>query len=266
MEDNAPIAFLLALVAGAATGVGAALTFALRKNDFKIFALGMSFSAGVMVYLSFTDILPTAIAKMQGGGISDRLGHALAVLAFFAGVALAGVIDYFIPEHVDHEMAERGAEPHAHGRPSKAGKAAVFTAVALAIHNFPEGLSVFVAGLDDIKVGIGVAIAIMLHNIPEGVSVALPIYSATGDKRKAFCWATLSGMAEPLGAVFAYFALAPYLTPQLVGAALALTAGIMVYISLDELLPMAKEYGEEHYGIVGVFSGMAFMAAVSIIF
>ena len=251
MEDNAPIAFLLALVAGAATGVGAALTFALRKNDFKIFALGMSFSAGVMVYLSFTDILPTAIAKMQGGGISDRLGHALAVLAFFAGVALAGVIDYFIPEHVDHEMVERGAEPHAHGRPSKAGRAAVFTAVALAIHNFPEGLSVFVAGLDDIKVGIGVAIAIMLHNIPEGVSVALPIYSATGNK---------------LGAVFAYFALAPYLTPQLVGAALALTAGIMVYISLDELLPMAKEYGEEHYGIVGVFSGMAFMAAVSIIF
>ena len=263
MEQNAIIALGLSLFAGAATGIGAALTFAVKKNDFKIFALGMSFSAGVMIYLSFMDILPMAIEHMKGGfdgGESGRLGHLIAVLAFFAGVLCAGIIDYFVPEHVGRDMVDN---PRGGG---KAGKTAMLTAAALAVHNFPEGLSVFVAGLEDITVGVGVAVAITLHNIPEGVSVALPIYSATGNKRKAFFWATFSGLAEPLGALAAYVILAPYLTPGSVGAALALTAGIMVYISLDELLPMAKEYGEEHYGIVGVFFGMALMAGVSIVF
>ena len=175
----------------------------------------------------------------------------------------AGVIDYFVPEHIDGEMVEKAhSAPHTGG----ARKIALFTALALAIHNFPEGLSVFVSGLEDLTVGVGVAVAITLHNIPEGMSVALPVYSATGDRRKAFIWASLSGLAEPLGALVAYLLLAPYLTPSVVGAALAFTAGLMVYISLDELLPMAKEYGQEHYGIVGVFAGMALMAAVSIIF
>lgn len=265
MHDNATIALLLSLFAGASTAIGAALTFAVRRDDMKIFALGMSFSAGVMIYLSFMDILPMSIERMREGFGADaaRLGHFCAVLAFFAGVLAAGVIDYFVPEHIDGEMVEEAhSAPHTGG----ARKIALFTALALAIHNFPEGLSVFVSGLEDLTVGVGVAVAITLHNIPEGMSVALPVYSATGDRRKAFIWASLSGLAEPLGAFVAYLLLAPYLTPSVVGAALAFTAGLMVYISLDELLPMAKEYGQEHYGIVGVFAGMALMAAVSIIF
>ncbi len=265
MENNAIIALLFTLVAGAATGIGALLTFAVKKNDFKIFALGMSFSAGVMIYLSFMDILPLAIDHMKDGadGVSAKLGHLYAVLSFFGGVFFAGLIDYFVPEHVDHDMVDN---PQGNAKSARARRTALLTAIALAIHNFPEGLSVFVTGLENIAIGAGVAVAITLHNIPEGVSVALPVYSATGSKRKAFAWATFSGMAEPAGALFAYFILAPYLTSSLIGTALAVTAGIMVYISLDELLPMAKEYGEEHYGIVGVFSGMAMMAVVSIIF
>jgi len=265
MDSNAATALLFTFIAGGATAIGAALTFFVKKDDFKIFALGMSFSAGVMIYLSFMEILPMSIEHMADtvngvASFTERGGHIAAVLVFFAGVILAGIIDYLVPEHVDHDMI--GAEP----KKAKATHAALLTAIALSIHNFPEGLSVFVTSLENVSVGAAVAVAIMLHNIPEGMSVALPVYSATGSKKKAFWWATLSGLAEPAGAIVAYLLLLPFLSPALVGGALALTAGIMVYISLDELLPMAKEYGEEHYGIIGVFLGMALMAAVSIIF
>ena len=148
---------------------------------------------------------------------------------------------------------------------SKATHAALFTALALFIHNFPEGLSVFVTTMEDVTIGLAVGLAIMLHNIPEGVAVALPVYNATGSKKRAFWTAALSGMAEPLGAVVAYFILAPFLSPVIIGGALALTAGLMVYISLDELLPMAREHAEAHYAIIGVFAGMALMAVISIV-
>lgn len=139
------------------------------------------------------------------------------------------------------------------------------TAIAISIHNFPEGLSVFVTTLENVKMGAAIALAIILHNIPEGISVALPIYNSTGNKKRAFWIASLSGLAEPAGALAAYLVFAPFITQPFTGAILALTAGIMVFISLDELLPMAKEYGQEHYGIIGAFAGMAFIAAGSLI-
>ena len=142
----------------------------------------------------------------------------------------------------------------------------MLTAVAITVHNFPEGLSVFVAGLGDINTGLAVGFAIMLHNIPEGLSVSLPIYSATGKKWRSFAIGALSGLTEPLGALAAYFVLLPILTPSVVGAALASTAGIMVYIALDELLPMARDYGEEHYGIFGALAGIALMSVSSLLF
>lgn len=261
--------FLITLIAGAATAIGAAMTFVIKRNDFKMFALGMSFSAGVMIYLSFMDIMPIATRMMCDGnsanaGIGEKPAQLFASAMFFAGVLAAACIDYFIPEHVGHEMIDKNS-PESKRR-QNAGRVGVITAVALGIHNFPEGLSVFVASMENVALGVSVGVAIMLHNIPEGVSVALPIYNATGNKRKAFWTATLSGLAEPAGAVAAYFILVPYLTPVGVGAAMAATAGIMIFISLDELLPMAKEYGYEHCGIVGVFLGMLAMSVVSYIF
>ena len=264
MNENAINALLLTIIAGGATSLGALLTFFVKQNNFRILALGMSFSAGVMIYLSFMDILPMAIENMSIANNTSKLGHIGAIVMFFIGVFLAGIIDYFVPEHLQSDdTPQKDKKNYASKR---AHRAAILTALALAIHNFPEGFSVFVTSLENVAVGIGVAVAITLHNIPEGVSVALPIYSATGNKAKAFWVATASGIAEPLGAIFAYLIFAPILTPTISGMALALTAGLMVYIALDELLPMAREYGEEHYGIFGVFAGMALMATVSIFF
>lgn len=264
MNDGVLIPFLLTLIAGGATAIGAGLTFVIRKNDFRVLALGMSFSAGVMIYVSFMDIMPMSLEFMGGeeSPVAGKLGRAAAYAMFFAGVAAAAVIDYLVPEHVESDKI--GGNPC--GSNSKTRHAALLTAIAISVHNFPEGLSVFVTSLEDVKMGAAIAFAITLHNIPEGISVALPIYNATGDKKRAFWIASLSGLAEPAGAVAAYLVFAPVLTPAVVGGALAFTAGIMVYISLDELLPMAKEYGQEHYGIFGVFAGMAFIAIGSLAF
>ncbi len=256
MCDNATIALLTTFVAGASTAIGAALTFFIKRNDFRVLALGMSFSAGVMIYLSFMDIIPMSISHMGNGGYGGKLAEAAALFVFFAGAAMAALIDYFVPDHVSTSMLKSAGKR----KGDRAHKAAVMTAIAIAVHNFPEGLAVFVTSMQDIKVGAAVGLAIMLHNIPEGISVALPIYGETGNKRKAFTIAALSGLAEPAGAICAYLLFLPWLSPSLIGGALAFTAGIMVYISLDELLPMAKEYGHEHYGIIGVFLGMGFMA------
>lgn len=285
MPDNTLIALLLSAIAGLATSIGAAATFVMRKDDFRMFALGMSFSAGVMIYISFMDVLPMAFEQVAADALagkyfsSVKASKIFILLAFFSGVIFAALIDYFVPEHMEaSDLPEDDKKPSAHARAhshvdkkksslsKKTHRVGIMTALALALHNFPEGLSVFATGLNDLRVGIFVAIAIALHNIPEGVSVALPVYNATGSKLKAFWISSISGLAEPVGALTAYLFLMPYLNPTLIATILASTAGIMVYIALDELLPMAKEYGEEHYGIIGVFSGMGMMGLVSIFF
>ena len=277
MDNTAINAFIITFFAGAATSIGAGISFFARRNDFKVFALGLSFSAGVMLFVSFMDIMPLSIEHMQNGnhafeGLGVRLGYIAAIAMFFIGMVAAALIDYFVPEHPHNEMAPARSEKHAdlqsspRGASSKAQHTAMLTAIALAVHNFPEGLSVFVSSLEDTGAGIAVGFAILLHNIPEGVSVALPIYNAEGSKSRAFWTATMSGMAEPLGAACAYLLLMPFLTPVTIGALLSLTAGIMVYISLDELLPMAREYGEAHHGIIGAALGMAVMAISSVFF
>ena len=202
MNDNAINALLLTLIAGGATSIGAMLTFFVKQHNFRVLALGMSFSAGVMIYLSFMDILPMAIENMSASNEASKLGHILAVVTFFIGVFIAGIIDHFVPEHLNSDDDPKHNKKNYASK--KAHRAAILTALALAIHNFPEGFSVFVSSIENITVGIGVAIAIILHNIPEGVSVAMPIYSATGNRAKAFWIATASGMAEPLGALVAY--------------------------------------------------------------
>ncbi|MBO5255813.1 MAG: zinc transporter ZupT [Opitutales bacterium] len=258
--DSVLIAFAITFVAGVSTSLGALIAFCVQKKDFKKIAFAMAFSAGVMIYVSFADIMPMASEMFEKTfSQSQNLAKAAPLAMFFAGALFAGVIDAFIPEHIDTKMIDGDVST------SKISRVAIMTAVALAIHNFPEGLSVFFSTLENTRLGLALGIAILLHNIPEGISVALPIFHTTGSRKKAFLIATFSGLVEPLGAICAYFILMPILSPALIGACMAATAGIMVFIALDELLPMAKQYDDQHTAIVGVFLGMLIIAISSFI-
>jgi ZIP family zinc transporter len=143
----------------------------------------------------------------------------------------------------------------------------LFTALAIGIHNFPEGLATFLAALQDPSLGAAIAIAVALHNIPEGISVSVPIFYATGDRKKAFLYSALSGLAEPLGAIIAYLGIRLFfggnegvVPPQIMGILFGGVAGIMVYISLDELLPTSRAYGKGHDSLFGLVAGMLVMA------
>jgi len=142
----------------------------------------------------------------------------------------------------------------------------LFTAIAISIHNLPEGLATFIAALQEPKVAIPIAVAIAIHNIPEGIAVSVPIYFATGSRRKAFLYSFLSGLTEPVGALLGYLVLMPIMSDALMGIIFALVAGIMVFISLDELLPSAREYGEHHLSMYGLVAGMMVMAVSLLLF
>ncbi len=268
--DAVLFAFALTLFAGLATGVGSAIAFFARRTNYRLLAVSLAFSAGVMLYVSFLEIMPKAQAAFAQAH-SERTAGWLAALSFFGGMALIGLIDWFVPGAENpHEvravseveqMRREIAEHHGHsGQSGKLLRMGMLAAVAIAIHNFPEGLATFIAALDNPRVGIAIAIAIALHNIPEGVSVAVPIFYATDSRAKAFGWSVLSGLAEPLGAAIGYLLLRTFLGPDVMGLAFGAVAGIMVFISIDELLPTAREYGRGHETIYGVIAGMGVMA------
>ncbi len=268
METNTFLfAFGLTLFAGLSTGIGSVLAFFTRRTNTKFLSAALGFSAGVMIYVSLVEIF----AKAKGQLVSDlglRPGYWLTVLAFFAGMLLIAVIDKLIPSYENpHEL--RRIEDIGASKPDKEQRLlrmGVFTALAIAIHNFPEGLATFMAALTEPGLGIAIAVAIAIHNIPEGIAVSVPIYFATGSKRKAFLHSFLSGLSEPVGALAGYLILMPFLTPTLFGILFAAVAGIMVFISLDELLPAAEEYGEHHLSIYGLVAGMAVMAVSLLLF
>jgi ZIP family zinc transporter len=212
------------------------------------FSLG--FSAGVMVYISFMDLLPHGIAGV---------GMIWATFAFFIGIIVIGVIDMLIPEAVNPHSFKVDRKPQI-TKEMKLMRTSIFLALAIGIHNFPEGLATFGTALSSVKLGVIIALAIAIHNIPEGISVSVPLYYATGNKKKAFMYSFLSGMAEPVGAIIGFLILLPFLTTALLAALLAFVAGIMVYVSIDELLPMAHHYGHNHIVIIGVALGMLIMA------
>ena len=254
-------ALVLSLLAGLSTGVGGLLVLLFRTTNKKFLSVALGFSAGIMIYISFMELLPDAKTHLTLGMGASK-GGLLSILAFFIGIVLIAAIDKLVPEHENphelhniEELEKCDINPHAH----KLMKTSILTAIAITIHNFPEGMVTFVAAVSGLKLGIAVAIAVAIHNIPEGIAVAIPVYCATGSRRKAFLYSLLSGAAEPLGAVFAFLFLAPYLTDTLLGLLFAGISGIMVYISFDELLPTARLYGEHHLTIYGLLSGMLVM-------
>ncbi len=288
------LALGLTLLAGMATGIGSALAFFAKRTNYRFLSVAAGFSAGVMLYVSFVEIFLKGAESLTA--VYGEWGNWVNVAAFFGGILLIGLIDNLIPSaenpHETHSEAEtaplhdpsapfpdQALAAHAAGDHPASGmhdhdihhrklmRMGLFTGLVIAIHNFPEGIATFFAALQDPAVGIGIAVAVALHNIPEGISVSVPIFYATGSRSKAFAYSLMSGLAEPLGAVIAYLVLRALVNgeggtvpPQVMGVLFAGVAGIMVYISLDQLLPISRAYGKGHDSLLGVVGGMLVMA------
>ncbi len=255
MIENVGIAFLLTLLAGLATAIGGGIAFVVKPDNLKALSVALGFSAGVMIFLSLTEIIPTASETLAANFPNSN--EWLVYISFIVGIVVAVLIDYFLPDHIDQEEVLHPDDPCQHRHKIK--KAGLFTAIAICVHNFPEGMATFLSATQSLQLGVSVAIAIAIHNIPEGIAVAMPIYHLTGKKRYAMLYASLSGLTEPLGAVLGMFLL-KFLFPQMfVGFLMAGVAGIMIYISFDTLLPLAKEYGDWHLSMIGIVTGMLFI-------
>jgi len=265
-SSNVLFALGLTVFAGLSTGVGSLMSLLSKKFNPKFLAGALGFSAGVMIYVSLIEIFAKAkdsLVAFHG----EKTGYIYTVIAFFAGIALIALIDRIIPSFENpHEIKNIEEKNISKSNSQKLLRMGLFSALAIGIHNFPEGLATFMGALTDPALGISIAVAIAIHNIPEGIAVSVPIYYATKNRRKAFWLSFLSGLSEPVGAIIGYFVLRNVFNESTFGLIFASVAGIMVYISLDELLPTAEEYGEHHIAIGGLVLGMAVMAVSLLLF
>lgn len=280
MDKQVLLAFSLTLIAGLSTGIGSAIAFFAKRTNFSFLCLSLGFSAGVMIYVSFVELFPQSLQYFTKTGITPKWADLYAALSFFGGVALIALIDKLVPSAENphemrnpqsiHDYAKSQPLPVGgskrrrgllHGADRKIFRVGLITALVLFIHNFPEGMVTFLSGLEELQLAIPITVAIAIHNIPEGISVSVPIYYATGNKRFAFWISFFSGLAEPVGGLLGYLVLAPFLNDTVCGVIFAFIAGIMVFISLDELLPAAEKYGKHHLAIYGLIAGMLVMAA-----
>jgi len=255
VSANIWLALALTIFAGLSTGIGSAAAYFIKRPRIGYLSFSLGLSAGVMIYISFAEFLPNA---------TKMIGELWAVVAFFVGMMCMWLIDMMVPESENPHHYQGLGEPAAAAENHRLMRTGIFIALAIGIHNFPEGLATFASALSNVKIGVFVAFAVAIHNIPEGIAVSVPIFYATGNKNKAFFYSFLSGLSEPVGAIIGYLVLMPFLNESVLAAILAFVAGIMIYLSLDELLPMAHRYGHEHLVISGVMAGM-FIMAVSLL-
>jgi ZIP family zinc transporter len=251
MHERLGIALLLTALAGLSTGIGSAIAYCIKKPKTVYLAFALGFSAGVMIYISFMELLPRGL---------EGCGKAWGIAVFFLGVFFIGLIDLLMPEAKNPHHYKEPNDITEVKRNEELKRTGLFTALAIGIHNFPEGLAAFGAVLSDVKLGIVIALAVAIHNIPEGISVSMPIFYSTGNKKKAFIYSFLTGLSEPVGAIIGFLILMPFLSEEFLASLLAFIAGIMVYISMDEILPTAHRYGHGHTVIVGLVAGMFVMA------
>ncbi|NLB09901.1 MAG: zinc transporter ZupT [Clostridiaceae bacterium] len=276
-------AIALTAFAGLSTGIGGLVVFRKKPLNQHIISGSLGLSAGVMIYIAFVEMLSGAFNTL--GGIYGSKGELYTVLAFFGGIFLTMLIDFLVPEeknpHEMHGITEVSFDPHTESQPEAASvsviertkdrgntsltRVGMVSAIAIIIHNLPEGLATFVAALADPALGVSIAVAIAIHNIPEGIAVAVPLYAGTGNKKRSFLIALASGLAEPIGALIGFFIFRPFLSESMMGIIFASVAGIMIYISLDELLPSAEKQGEHHIVISGLILGMLIMAATMLL-
>jgi Predicted divalent heavy-metal cations transporter len=273
MNNDVLYAFMLTVIAGLSTGIGSCIAFFTKKTSKKFLSICLGFSAGVMIYVSMVEIFVKAQASLINE-LGVRKGSWITVVSFFGGMLIIAVIDKLIPSAENpHELkkidyAEEVNQGVKNVEEEKKGllRMGVFTALAIGIHNFPEGLATFVSALQDPTIAIPIVFAIAIHNIPEGMAVSVPIYYATGSRKKAFFYSFLSGLSEPIGALIGWLILMPIMSDVVFGVIFAGVAGIMVFISFDELLPAAREYGEHHLSIYGLIMGMIIMAVSLLLF
>ena len=260
-EHTILVAFGLTMIAGLATGIGSLIALIAKHTNTKFLCASLGFSAGVMLYVSFMDLIPIAKEELVVH-YGEKTGMLSLALAFFGGMGLITLIDFLIPApNNPHEM--QGIEEM--NNPDRMQKTlhrtGIIVALSLVAHNFPEGIATFTTAMSSgLSVAIPITFAIAIHNIPEGIAVSVPIYHATGNKKKAFWLSFLSGLTEPLGALIAFLFLTPFWSPLINGIVMSSVAGIMVFIALDELLPTAEKYGKHHISISGLIAGMIIMA------
>ncbi len=259
MDNNVLNAILLSFLAGMSTVIGGLIAFIVKKKDYWFLSLCLGFSAGVMLYVSFMEILPDA-EKLLFASHNKLYASIIFLSSFLFGILITALIDKFIPDHLDADIIKNEVN-----QLTRFKKVGLLVTLAVAIHNFPEGLATFMSALNNPTWGISIAIAIALHNIPEGISISLPVYYATNSKRKALFYSFVSGITEPLGAIIGFIFLRSFLNNTFFGIIMAFVAGIMIYIALDELIPLSKEYSNDHYSILGVVIGMFIMAITLII-
>ncbi|MFW9998758.1 MAG: zinc transporter ZupT [Candidatus Hodarchaeota archaeon] len=266
------LGLLLSFIAGLSTSIGSFLAFFIKKPSPKFISFIMGFSAGVMILISFVELLPESI---------ETIGFEMGLLFFFIGMLIMFIIDVVVSHEYEFEdsieiliNANGQTKPHLHyghrhrhrhqhhGEKKEVNlvKSSIFIFFGVFIHNFPEGMATFIGTLTHVQLGVLLTLAIALHNIPEGIAVAVPIYACTLNKKKAFKWSFISGMSEPLGAIITWLILFPFINDYVLNAMLGAVGGIMVYISLDELLPISRSLAKEHYSIIGIIIGMLIMA------
>lgn len=279
MESNLIFAFSITLLAGLATGFGSLIAFFAKKTNTTFLSASLGFSAGVMIYVSFMELMPQSLESLVPI-VGSFKANWITSGSFFIGMLIIAIIDKFVPSFENpHTMySEKELEEfkedagmlepediqfdHDHDlrQIARLYRMGVMSALAIAIHNFPEGLATFFAAIKDPEIAIPIAIAIAIHNIPEGISVSVPIYYSTGSRKKAFLFSLLSGLAEPAGAIVGYLVLSKFFNDYVFGVIFGIISGIMVYISFDELLPASEEYGEHHISLYGLILGMIVMA------
>ena len=251
METTELFALLLALMAGLSTLLGLVVLFFAQQKSEKLVTASLAFAAGVMVSVSFTDLLPQAQDSLSMA-TGEKWGILLSVVFLICGVVLASALDRLVP-HEEYDV-EKGEREH-----QNLFRVGFVSMLAIGLHNFPEGIATFMAGYENPELGIPIAIAIALHNIPEGISVAMPIYFATGDKKQALKYTFISGISEPIGALLAFLVLRPFISEFTLGFAFALVCGIMLYIVFEELIPSSRQYGQNHLALIATFTGICFM-------
>lgn len=258
MDGNISAAILLTFIAGLSTSVGSLMVLFSKRSNTKFLSIAIGFSAGVMIMMSLGDLLPEAL-KICTAELGNAYGGIMVALLLVVGLLISAMIDKLVPEHLHDQGGQKDKKKIMH-------RVGVISAIAIVLHNFPEGIATFIAGYSDISRGISIAAAIAMHNIPEGIAVSIPIYFGTGSRMKAFLYATLSGLSEPLGAVVAYIILAPFINELMLGAIFTIVAGMMIYISFHELLPASREYGHHAFSLSGIIAGIVVIALVMAIF
>jgi ZIP family zinc transporter len=259
MDERTWIALLLCTLAGLATVVGSAIAFFAKHTHTGVLSAGLGLSAGVMVYVSLVELLPSAREELVSD-LGAEAGGWTAIALLLGGMLVTAVLDRLVPAWENPHVAALVEEREHPPRDARLARVGILTALAIALHNVPEGIATFFTALADPPRGIAIAVAIALHNIPEGLAVAIPVFWATGSRAKAFSIAAISGLAEPAGALVAWGILGGSISPTTLGGFSAAVAGIMVFLSLDQLIPNAKRYDEGHAAVYGLLSGTAIMA------